>query len=88
MYNRLHRAGRLFQHWLTDAYACIEINNLSYLRVDTYAVFQDQLDSDIAVGDVGTKLTVLPSSYKKIPAFFFLFSCFFFEKKPQASCLQ
>ncbi|CAG8493504.1 1602_t:CDS:2 [Acaulospora morrowiae] len=72
----LHRAGRLFQQYIVDAYACIEQNRLYYLRsnqkqirIDLYSGLQDMLIANDELPQNGThigKRILLPSSFIEI----------------------
>lgn len=52
-----------------DAFSCIELNNLNWvrmnqqkLRADLYAGIMDRLGDGCELNDIGKKVTILPSS--------------------------
>ena len=64
--------------FLSDAWACCELNDLNYLRqnqqhlrVDKYSAFEDRVsrDDDIGVRDIGKERIVLPSSHRGGPRY-------------------
>ena len=65
----LHRAGRLFQEFIVDAYAQIEQNRLSYfrlnqtkLRADLYQGVMDAIADGRDLSNIGTR-TILPATF-------------------------
>lgn len=66
----LLRAGRLFQQFLVDAYACIEERNLIWvrnnqkqIRAELYSGLQDAINEGDVMTDAVGRMTILPSSY-------------------------
>ena len=68
-------SGKLLQHFLTDAYACVDTNNLNFLRThqkelqaEYYSGLIDCVghDMDTNPEDIGKKM-ILPSSYTGSP---------------------
>ena len=70
-FSRLLHGGKLLQHFITDAYACIDTNNLNYirthqkeLRAEYYSGIVDRVGQGglISAREIGKKI-ILPSSY-------------------------
>ena len=69
-------SGRLCQQFLLDAFACVELNNLNFvrknkllLRSDRYTGLMDRLDQSYELKDIGKQITVLPSSHTGSPRY-------------------
>ena len=67
--------GKLFQHFITDAYACVDANNLNYqrthqkeLRAEYYSGLMDRVGRDMETDprEIGKK-TILSSSFPGSP---------------------
>jgi Helitron helicase-like domain at N-terminus len=67
--------GKLFQHFITDAYACVDTNNLNFqrthqkeLRAEYYSGLMDRVGRDMETDarEIGKK-TILASSYPGSP---------------------
>ena len=75
-FSRVLHSGRLFQHFLVDAFACVELNNLNFvrlnqqlLRVELYRGLMDRLGQGYELNDIGQKVTILPSSHTGFPRY-------------------
>ena len=69
-------SGRLFQHFLVDAFTCCELNDLNWLRqnqqtlrADLYSGVMDRLGEGYELNDIGSKVAILPSSHIGSPRY-------------------
>ena len=69
-FSRVLYSRRLFQHFLMNAFVCVEFNNLNFvrqnqqfLRVELYRDLMNRLDQDYEFNDIDQKMTILSSSH-------------------------
>ena len=69
-FSRVLHSDRLFQHFLMNAFVCVKLNNLNFvrlnqllLRAELYRDFMDRLGQNYELNDIDQKMTILPSSH-------------------------
>ena len=75
-FSRLLHSGRLLQHFVVDAFACCELNDLNWirqnqqqLRADCYKGLMDRINEGYELASIGSKASILPSSFTGGPRY-------------------
>ena len=75
-FSRLLHFERLLQHFLMNAFACCELNDLNWvrknqqqLRADLYNDVMNRLNEEADLNDIDSKITVLPFSHVDSPRY-------------------